>query len=284
MIHMSRICPFIACVSLAVVKCAGAQQLPETQTFPRVTIPNTEVRTLKSSVTKRGYELYVFLPSGYAQSKGKKYPVLYVLDGQWDFQLLVSVYGGLLFDGFVPEMIIVGITYSGDSPNYGALRSMDYTPTPIASVPGSGDAPKFLAFFKQELIPFIEANYRADRSQRVLLGASSGGLFTLYALFTEPGLFRSYVAACPDVPYGDRFAFKQEAEYAGKHRELPVTLFLSVGAVEVLARPVEEFAEVVRGRGYRGLRMESRVIPGERHGGAKPESFNRGLRFVFHDE
>jgi predicted alpha/beta superfamily hydrolase len=246
-----------------------------------VTVPNTEVRRIKSLTTGRDYDLYVLLPSGYAPHQEKRYPVLYVLDGQWDFQLLVSIYGGLLFDGCVPEMVIVGISYSGDSPNYAALRSMDYTPTPMASIPGSGDAPKFLAFFKRELIPFIEANYRVDDCRRVLLGASAGGLFTLYALFAEPGLFSSYVAACPDVPYGDRFTFSQEAEYAGKHRDLPAQLFLSVGELEVLAQPVEEFAQVVRGRGYRGLRMESRVIAGERHGGTKPESFNRGLRFAF---
>jgi hypothetical protein len=56
---------------------------------------------------------------------------------------------------------------------------------------------------------------------------------------------------------------------------------VSVGEVEQLAQPVQEFAEVVGGRGYQGLEMESRVIEGERHAGNKPEAFNRGLRFVF---
>ena len=39
----------------------------------------------------------------------RRYPVLYVLDGQWDFKLMLSVQGGLAYDGFVPDMIIVGI-------------------------------------------------------------------------------------------------------------------------------------------------------------------------------
>ena len=97
------------------------------QTFPRVEIKGSEIRSLKSKDTGRDYDLYVHLPSDL--KSGKKYPVLFVLDGQWDFKLLDSVYGGLNYDKFVPEMIIVGITYSGENPNYDALRAMDYTPT-----------------------------------------------------------------------------------------------------------------------------------------------------------
>jgi predicted alpha/beta superfamily hydrolase len=281
-----RTCTLIIFVLLSLAINASAQQSTDAraQAFPRVTIPGSEVRSLKSSNTGRSYDLYIHLPAGGAQNRAKKYPVLYVLDGQWDFKLLDSVYGGLLYDKFVPEMIIVGITYSGDNPNYDALRAMDYTPASESRNPGSGDAPKFLAFLKKELMPFIETNYKGDASKRVLMGSSLGGLFTLYAMFTEPGLFSGYVSASPAVPYGDRFAFKQEAEYASKHHELPARLFLSVGDIEGLTAPVKEFMQIVATRGYKGLKLETRVIEGERHSGNKPEAFNRGLRFVFQSE
>jgi uncharacterized protein len=268
---------------LSLLISACGQQAPDksAQTLPRVTLPGSELRQLASSFTGRDYDIYVRLPDEYAQSQAKKYPVLYVLDGQWDFKLMDSIVGGLLYDRFVPAMIIVGVTYSGDKPDYDALRAMDYTPTAGDGLPGSGGAPKFLTFFKRELIPFIEANYRVDPAKRILLGSSFGGLFTLYALFSEPELFSAYVAASPAVSYGGRFAFKQEAEYAAKRHDLPVRLFVSVGEDEDLTQPVEEFAQILKGRGYTGLRMESRVIAGERHSGNKPESFNRGLRFVF---
>jgi len=249
-----------------------------------VIIPDTEVRQLQSSATGRSYDIYVRLPDEYEQDRMKKYPVLYVLDGQWDFKLLDSIYGGLYYDGFVPEMIIIGITYSGDHPDYGALRAMDYTPVRDVFIPGSGEAPKFLAFLKEQLFPFIESAYHADPAQRVLMGSSFGGTFSLYALFTEPTLFSGYVVGSPIVTYGQRFAFEQEADYARSRKDLPVRLFLSVGELEPVAGPVHEFMQVLSERHYTGLEMETRTIEGERHAGNKPEAYNRGLRFIFQDE
>jgi predicted alpha/beta superfamily hydrolase len=257
---------------------------PQSMPFARVTIPGTELRQLESSETGRNYDIYVRLPEEYAQDQRKKFPVLYVLDGQWDFKLLDSIYGGLHYDRFVPEMIIVGITYSGDNPDYDALRAMDYTTVPDAFIPGSGDAPKFYALLKEQLIPFIEDNYRADASHRVLMGSSFGGIFTLCAMFTEPTLFHGYVVGSPAVTYGHRFAFQQEADYAKSHKDLPVRLFLSVGGIEELAYPVKEFMQILSERNYTGLEMETRIIEGERHAGNKPEAYNRGLRFIFQDE
>jgi predicted alpha/beta superfamily hydrolase len=248
-----------------------------------VTLPGTELRPLHSTHTGRDYDIYVKLPDSY-DSGDRAYPTLYVLDGQWDFKLLDSIQGGLFYDGFTPEMLIVGITYSGADADYETLRAMDYTPVTETFVSGSGDAPKFYDFIERELIPFIESSYRADPSYRVLMGSSYGGLFTLYALFRQPELFQGYLSASPAVPYGNRFVYNQEAEYAAARDDLPVRLFLSVGSIEQLAYPVEEFAGILEARDYEGLAMEYRVIEGERHAGNKPEAYNRGLRFIFEDK
>ena len=274
------VCPFFFLAGMA---CAQQPSATHPQAFPKVTIAGSEVRMMKSTSTGRDNDLYIHLPSNYDQDKTKKYPVLYILDGQWDFKLMDAVLGGLVYDKFAPETIMVGITYSGDNADYGALRAMDYTPTADLHVKGSGNAPNFLKFLKTELIPFMEANYRADPSHRMLQGSSYAGLFTLYALFAEPGLFSGYLSASPAVPFGDGYVFKQEAEYARTHKELPVKLFLAVGGAEGLTAPVQGFMHTLQSRGYKGLRLETRVIEGERHAGNKPETFNRGLRFLFSD-
>ena len=272
----------VACASAAASAGAVAQApagaLPDS--VPAVTLPGTQLRHIHSAETGRDYDIYVYLPTDYDRNAAARYPVLYVLDGQWDFKLLMSIQGGLLYDRFVPEAMVVGVTYSGPNPDYNALRAADYTTAAVRSTPGSGGAPRFLAFLRNALIPFVEANYRADPARRALMGSSFGGLFTLYALFSDPTLFAGYVAGSPSVTFAGRAAFAQEAAFAASHRDLPVRLFIAVGELEPLAGPVREFADVVRGRGYAGLTLETRVIAGERHSGNKPEAFNRGLRFL----
>lgn len=279
---MKWLCAVILTFSSSVANfvCAQSPQ-SNTQAFPKVVLAGSQLRTLKSTSTGRDYDLYIHIPASYDKETSRKYPVIYILDGQWDFKLMDSILGGLVYDKFVPEMILVGITYSGENADYNSLRAMDLTPTATSNVKGSGDGPKFLKFLKTELIPFVETNYRADPSRRVLQGSSYAGLFTLYALFSDPGLFSYYMSASPAVPYADNYLFKQEADFARTHKDLPVKLYLAVGGSEGLTAPVEDFMKVLQSRGYKGLKLETRVIEGERHASNKPELFNRGLRFLF---
>ena len=251
--------------------------------YPFVTIPGSEVRTIKSTSTGRTYDLYIHKPTDFDKNKDKKYPVLYLLDGQWDFKLLDSIVGGLVYDKWMPDIVVVGITYSGDHPDYEALRAMDYTPTP-GNPKSSGDGPKFLNFLKTELIPFLEADYRGDPARRILGGHSLGGLFTLYAMFSDPSLFWGYLAGSPAIPWDNNYTVRQEEEYAKSHKDLPVRLYLAAGGAESLLTPGMTFVRTFVARNYTGLHWDGRVIEGERHAGVKPEFYNRGLRFLFSNE
>lgn len=273
--------PVLLLLLFAVVTISSAQAA----TYPPVTIAGSEMRTIKSTSTGRTYDLYIRKPADFDEStnKDKKYPVLYLLDGQWDFKLLDSVIGGLVYDRWMPDIVVVGITYHGDHPDYDALRAMDYTPTP-GNAKGSGNAPKFFNFLKTELIPFMETNYRGDPSHRILAGHSFGGLFTLYAMFTDPSLFWGYLAGSPAVDWDHGSLVKQEAEYAKEHKDLPVRLYIAVGGAEQLLNPDMQFAKTFASRNYKGLRWDGRVLESERHSGVKPEFFNRGLRFIFSND
>jgi predicted alpha/beta superfamily hydrolase len=249
--------------------------------YPEVTIPNTEVRRMHSRSTGTDYDLYIYLPRPESRGADKKYPVLYLLDGQWDFKLLTSIQGGLVYDKWTPDVVIVGITYTGPHANYDSLRAVDYTPRTDASTPWSGGGDKFLAFLKTELIPFMEANYQGDPEHRLLMGSSLGGLFALHTMFSDRTLFSGYAACSPAVTYAQRGAFLEEAAYAKGHSDLATTLFISVGDKEELFEPVTEFVQGLHARNYRSLAFDGRVIEGERHSGNKPEAYNRALRFFF---
>lgn len=245
----------------------------------KVEIPGTQLQKITSSIVGREYDLYINLPRNY-QDTSKTFPVLYLLDAQWDFPLVNAVFGEQYYDGFVPEILIVGITWGGNNPNYDMLRARDLTPTNIKQVPQSGNAPKFLAFIKNELIPFIESKYRAAKNDRTLMGSSLGGLFTLYAMFHETEVFNRCVLTSPSVRWDNEIIYTYEKNYAEKKSQLPVRLFMAIGELEGVY-DFQKFVDHLKGRNYQGLELQTRVLEGIGHSGSKAEGYTRGLQSVF---
>jgi predicted alpha/beta superfamily hydrolase len=249
--------------------------------YPKVDIPGSEVRKITSKIVAgQEYELQIMLPGGFKNST-KKYPVIYLMDSQWDFPLLKCLYGEHYFDGFVPELIVVGVTWGGINPNPDSLRARDYTPTNETRLPQSGGADKFLSFMKEELFPFIETNYRADNNNRTLMGCSLGGLFTLYTLFTQPELFTGYAAASPAVGWDREVLYKYEKTFAEKKLSKPVRVYMTVGDVERGRSTFERFATQMANRNYTSVTLKSKVLENTGHSGTKSETFGRGMQYVF---
>ncbi|MDF2192163.1 alpha/beta hydrolase-fold protein [Paraflavitalea sp. CAU 1676] len=249
--------------------------------YPAVTIPGSEVRKITSKIVAgQEYELHIMLPRDY-KTADKKYPVVYQMDAQWDFKLVTGLYGDYYYDGFIPELIIVGVTWSGEQANYDSLRKRDYTPTKIDAMPQSGGADQFLAFMKQELFPFIESNYKADGKNRTLMGCSGGAVFTLYTLFTQPDLFTGYVAASPYIPWDNEVLYKFEQAFAKKRLPNPVRLYMTMGDVETTRPVFEKFSANMVARQYPSVRLQSKILENTGHSGTKHETYARGLQYVF---
>ncbi|MFW6357075.1 MAG: alpha/beta hydrolase [Spirochaetota bacterium] len=250
---------------------------------PTVPIRGSQIRELHSDFTGHDYEIFVQLPEGYEGST-QTYPTLYILDGQWDFKLLDSVCGGLRYDRFVPEIILVGISYGGANPDFEALRARDYSPVDHDGNGQFGGADRFLHFLSAELVPFVEREYRADPADRAIGGHSFGGLFTFYALFHAPELFTRHISISPAIGFCQDEMFRDEEAYAAKHDDLPVRVFAAMGSLENKQHMIDPMVEMVRRlqeRGYPSLHVDSLIVAGERHSGLKPEAYNRGLRAVF---
>lgn len=254
---------------------AGSAQLPA------VVIPGSERREITSSIVAgQEYELQIMLPSGYERS-GKKYPVVYLMDAQWDFPLLKCLYGEQYYDGFVPEMIVVGVTWGGVAPNPDSLRARDYTPTTEKRLPQSGGADAFLSVLEKEIFPFVEATYKTDKADRTLAGCSLGGLFTLYALFSRPSLFQRYIAASPAFGWDNSVLYQYEKKYFAADTNLPAKLFMCVGGVERSVPGFQKLAAHLAGRHYKNLQVQSKVLENTGHSGTKAEGYARGLQYVF---
>ena len=271
---------FLLTVFLVETSAAQPGHSDSLSTPPPVKIGGTQSLSFSSSIIGQEFDLYVNIPRDY-QDSSKTFPVIYVLDGQWDFPLMNAIVGEQYYDGFVPGAVVVGIAWGGTNPNYDFLRARDLTPSATKQAPIGGNAPKFLQFIKKELIPFIDARYRTKKDDRTLMGSSLGGLFTLYALFQETSLFNRYVLTSPAIGWDDGVIESYIKNYAPNKPQLPVRLFMAVGGLEGNESSFEKFADRLNAKKLAGLEMETRVLEGSGHSGGKAEGYSRGLQFVF---
>jgi uncharacterized protein len=273
-----------AVVLAAVVSTSTAAQSPAASpAYPPFTLERTEQRLLDAPVNNEHYLLSIALPPSYEKEKARRYPVVYLLDGYWDFPALYHMQGGLLFDKAVPEHILVGIGYQRIVESYDRMRAWDMTPVAGGSFAKSGGAPAFLELIETQVISLVEREYRGDPSYRVFAGSSLGGLMTRYAMFERPGLFHAIISSSPAVGYAGDWLFRRKVEaFVKSGQKLDASLFMTVGSDEWpdFVKDVHRFDERLRTQPIPGLRYEFRVIDGEAHAGSKPEVFNRGLRFA----
>jgi len=145
----------------------------------------------------------VYLPPTYSQKKEKAFPVIYLLDGSLD-EDMIHISGLVQFGSFswikmLPESIVVGIG--------NVDRKRDFTfPTKNekdkAEFPTTGGSAQFFKFISNELQPLVDSRYRTNGS-RMLIGQSLGGLLATEILFRQPSLFSHYVIVSPSLWWDD---------------------------------------------------------------------------------
>jgi predicted alpha/beta superfamily hydrolase len=200
----------------------------------------------------------------------------------------------------VPRFIAVGIGYPGatDFLQTQAIRRRDllYIATPAQpaapfagqltpTVP-SGGASKFLGFMRDELMPFINANYPTDPADRAYFGHSLGGLFGLYTLFTKPDTFTRYIIGSPAIWHDGEDVLKVATEYMKTHDDLSASVFIGIGALEEdasdrMVTNVLRLETMLRTRKYSGLQLTTRIFADESHITVYPMNLVRGLVSVF---
>jgi predicted alpha/beta superfamily hydrolase len=269
----------------------------QAQNYQPVKLANTELRTLHSTIANRDYQLYIGYPDSYREHPERTYPVVYLTDAYWSFARLFPQGSGLWYDKLAPEYIVVGIGYAGENVNYDRERLFELSPTyqkygwTAGMTCPMGGSRKFLDAIKTEIIPTVEKQFRADTTFRVLYGASMGGLFSLFAMYEEPGLFDGVISVSPVVEWDYFWLFRREAElrtkavgddYNGQF-SIPTRLYMTVGGVEYrqFIANIKAFNEIICDSLYSNFSYEFRVIDGEGHSSNNAESFTRGIRFVF---
>ncbi len=151
-----------------------------------------------SGILGRPLHIYVRLPADYAAQPERRYPIVYLLDGDSLFPILAANHLFLTYDDQLPEAIVVGIAYGGFDPAVNR-RDVDFTGPAEGLAPERAGAPAFQRMLREELLPEVERRWRADPQRRILFGQSRGGAFVLYSAFTDPDLFWARIASNPSL-------------------------------------------------------------------------------------
>lgn len=176
----------------------------------------------------------VYLPSGYASKRFKRYPVIYMHDGNNIFDS-ATAFGGnewmadehaedLIDSARVRPFIIVGIYNTAD-------RLNEYTPFYDPEVNAGGKGDLYLKFIVNTLKPFIDKTYRTlpDREHTTIAGSSLGGLISLYAAFKHSDVFGAAAAISPSIWWSSR----QILDYVNERPiSLNIRLWLDIGSAE----------------------------------------------------
>jgi predicted alpha/beta superfamily hydrolase len=246
-----------------------------------------------SKILRNRRDVLVYLPRGYRRFSRRRYPVLYLQDGQNMFDAATAFFGvewgvdeaaqRLIKSNLIEPLIIVAVANTGEN------RIHEYAPTRAvfdSSAKGKkrsrGLARDYGRFLIQELKPYIDRKYHTKREAQFtgLGGASLGGLLTLSLGLWFPNVFRRLIVMSPSVWWDNCVIYGMVESLEDK---LPLKIWLDTGTRE----PGWERARDLRNRLIeKGWRLDddlqySEIEGGDHSEGAWGARVDPALRFLF---
>lgn len=189
-----------------------------------------------SRVLAGSRELVVYLPPGYEESSGVRYPVLYFHDSQNVFEAHTAFVPGnywqagetageLILTRRMAPTILVGIPHGGDR------RIDEFTPSRNPQNSYGGQAALYGRMLVEEVMPFIDHQYRTltGAKNTGMAGSSLGGLVTIYLGIQYPQVFGKLAIMSPSVWWDYRMILRKIVSITHKHRP---KVWLDVGTEE----------------------------------------------------
>ncbi len=205
---------------------------------PTLTGSFESMPSVRSEALNNSRDILVYLPPQYNTEPKRRFPVLYLHDGQNVFNGATSFIPNqewrcdesaqaLIGAGLIEPIIMVAI------PNMGLERANEYLPT-IKKLQGSevgGKAHLYLKFVRDELKPLVDSKYRTlpRASDTGLCGSSFGGIATLYLGLWAPKTFGKLAIVSPSVWWDDRKALDFVAGFKSTSRS---KVWLDMGTQE----------------------------------------------------
>jgi predicted alpha/beta superfamily hydrolase len=240
---------------------------------------------IESTILKEDRPIIISLPNGYNDTQ-INYPTLYVLDGLQNIKHTVGTVELLTESGLIPPLIVVGIE-SLD-------RTRDLTPsnagqnvyggTGNSAIPQSGGAPNFLKFLNEELIPYVDSNFRTH-PYRILEGHSLGGLFSVYTLMETQNQFDALIIQAPALWWNKEEMTAKAKSFFKSHMDLNKTVYFGIGGGDGwgMRQELNRYVDVIKQYTPESLRWHHEEVGDEGHMASRLLLNYNGLRFLFSD-
>jgi predicted alpha/beta superfamily hydrolase len=223
----------------------------------------------------------VYLPPGYSASN-KRYPVLYMHDGQNLFDDATSYVGEWGVDEALDQLakeglsvIVVGIDHGGEK-RMTELNAWDNAKF------GKGEGKQYTDFIVKVLKPWVDANYRTrpGRKDTGIMGSSMGGLASQYALFQYPDVFSMAGIFSPAYWTAPPVAEWTKARTPGKHDRIYMIaggkegdeMTVPFAAMDKQLRAIDKHAPAIHSEVIAGAEHNERFWRGE---------FPKAVRFLY---
>lgn len=252
----------LACLALCAVVHAPARAAP-TEHLP---VLNGDYFAIDSREASHRYHIYIRYPDAYADHPAKRYPIVYLLDGDSLFPHLASLHLFLHYDDGVPDALVVGIAYGSFDPPQNRRRQ-DFT----------NGADTFARFLERELIPRVELQVRAEPTRRILFGQSRGGGYVLHSAFTNPDLFWGRIASNPTL---DLLPALGRRPTVATRRDLRLLVTSGANDRPQYRAPMVDWFAQWQGRRDLPWTLRTETIPGGTHAANASTVYRLGMNWM----
>ncbi len=177
-------------------------------------------------------DVVLYLPPSYDENPTKRYPLVFMHDGQNLFEPALT-FGGVAWEidaamdtlvgtSGIEEAIIAGVYNTQD-------RIYEYTPTRDAAYDDGGGGGLYMRFLIEELKPMLDSTYRTDGGRAGLAGSSLGGLVSLYGCWGHPEAFDRCGVFSPSLWWDDNSLETAISSDPATPATKPLTIYLDSG-------------------------------------------------------
>jgi uncharacterized protein len=235
--------------------------------------------TIDSKVLNEKCKIFIYLPENYITSK-ERYPVVYVLDGEYYFSFTADACVLLAQSRLAPDCIVIGITSNNRQRDFSPALDEDSEQTQDLKFAGGAD--NFLTYLKMELIPTVDEKYRT-LPYRIIIGHSTGGLLAYYSLYKTPDLFQAIVSIDGSTWWNKGKVGRELIDYLGSHPAYKVKIFECRKDIKIPVRfpaNVELLTYLEKKRPV-GMEYNYLELPNETHGTIVFPGTYYGLKGIF---